>query len=833
MRLKKLLAAVVSGALAVMSLASLPVSAANYIDLTTGSIGSSTLAEDQWNAGQIAKPSLTLDNKWGNAASLAPYSAVEVEYTCGAPDAIANLYLVAQANSDIANTVGWLNQVASPAASGTITLDLSSVSDKNYEAIVFLVEPASTYGVGDTFDPQITITAARFVSADTTEYTETVIATGNTEGKDHAILENGVDFDFSRLSDKAKLKVYFSIGAGSETDYGNSATSGWGIGQVCYGTDSTWWDGSHKIGDLSSSGPNTTGTAEFKFSDIKSTISEGDNLYVQVHEGTSSLTKISILEDASFTPPTPSGITLNKTTATVKVGETVTLTATPAEGVTWSSSDTAVATVANGVVTGVAAGTATITATDGTNSATCTVTVTAATTEPGGDTPASINRTLWEGTQDMGTGWDGDAVVKIDAAKFADITAGETIKINFTKGNADYFQLKISNNIEGWPVLDSPEGKDPTYGTVVAAESPFTFVISAADLAAVQANGMVVSGYGVTVTKVYTGEDTGSSTEPADTLTISQESASLTTGGTVTLTTTPAEGVAWTTSNADVATVSGGVVTAVGAGTATITATLGDLSVTCEVTVTAPAPVIPSRPSNVPSAPVTPTVTVPEEPQLTGSVGKGWNAIEEKIAETADGGKVAVDMNGVTKLPKEVLDNISGEDVDLVLNMKGGVTWTINGTDVDKASDIDMKVTVGTRAIPEEAIEAVEGGKSVKQISLAHNGTFGFTATMTISLGKLNDGQYANLFYYNPKSKSLEFVDASIISGGKANLIFNHASDYAIIMSDAPLGEYEDVSAAAGVISSESADTTVFFACGAVVLAVAAAYAIYRKRSRG
>lgn len=88
------------------------------------------------------------------------------------------------------------------------------------------------------------------------------------------------------------------------------------------------------------------------------------------------------------TEPEPAPVTsvaLDKTTATIKVGGTVTLAATitPAnatnKNVTWSSSDPAVATVdTNGVVTGKAAGKATITVTtvDGNHTATCVVTVT-------------------------------------------------------------------------------------------------------------------------------------------------------------------------------------------------------------------------------------------------------------------------------------------------------------------------------------------------------------------------------------------------------------------------------------------------------------------------
>lgn len=72
-------------------------------------------------------------------------------------------------------------------------------------------------------------------------------------------------------------------------------------------------------------------------------------------------------------------ITLNKANVAVNVGETSTLTATLTGGtatVVWTSSNTGVATVVNGVITGVGAGTATITASAGTCTASATVKVT-------------------------------------------------------------------------------------------------------------------------------------------------------------------------------------------------------------------------------------------------------------------------------------------------------------------------------------------------------------------------------------------------------------------------------------------------------------------------
>ena len=84
----------------------------------------------------------------------------------------------------------------------------------------------------------------------------------------------------------------------------------------------------------------------------------------------------------TVTQPT-TGVTLNKVNTTIPIGSTETLTATvyppnaTDKSVTWTTSNAAVATVADGIVTAVAVGTATITVTSSNGStATCEVTVT-------------------------------------------------------------------------------------------------------------------------------------------------------------------------------------------------------------------------------------------------------------------------------------------------------------------------------------------------------------------------------------------------------------------------------------------------------------------------
>ena len=110
--------------------------------------------------------------------------------------------------------------------------------------------------------------------------------------------------------------------------------------------------------------------------------------------GTLKTTNVSIsnyVDPYNGTPPTPTpSITLSPTTATIEVGASLTLTATTQNAtgatVTWTSSNTSVATVTGGTVTALAEGTATITAkitvSGTTYSATCYVTVTRNETPP-------------------------------------------------------------------------------------------------------------------------------------------------------------------------------------------------------------------------------------------------------------------------------------------------------------------------------------------------------------------------------------------------------------------------------------------------------------------
>ena len=93
--------------------------------------------------------------------------------------------------------------------------------------------------------------------------------------------------------------------------------------------------------------------------------------------------------DGTSSTPIEDTITLDKTSVSLAIGESLTLTSTPSTGVTWVSNDTNIATIDNGVIHGISEGTCIVTATYGTASATCRVQVTKPSTSGGSESGGS------------------------------------------------------------------------------------------------------------------------------------------------------------------------------------------------------------------------------------------------------------------------------------------------------------------------------------------------------------------------------------------------------------------------------------------------------------
>ena len=81
--------------------------------------------------------------------------------------------------------------------------------------------------------------------------------------------------------------------------------------------------------------------------------------------------------------------------------------------------------------------------------------------------------------------------------------------------------------------------------------------------------------------------------------------------------------------------------------------------------------------------------------------------------------------------------------------------------------------------------DIVNGEDGTVQITLAHDGEFGFTMTLSAPLGEENAGYWANLYHYDEEAEKLNFeAAAEIDEDGNVKIPFTHASQYAIVIDD-------------------------------------------------
>jgi len=330
-----------------------------------------------------------------------------------------------------------------------------------------------------------------------------------------------------------------------------------------------------------------------------------------------------------------------------------------AVSVTWSSGNTAVATVSSsGLMTAVAPGQATISATSGGKTAAATATVTnvpvasvavspttagltvgqtaqvTATPKDANGTPLSGRAVTWATSNATVATVSGSGVVTGVAAGSATITAtseGQSGTSAVTVTNAPVASVTVSPTAATVTVAATTQltatPKDAN-GTALSGRV-VTWATSNAAVATVSASGLVtgVAVGSATITATSEGQSGTSALTvtnvPVASVTVSPTAAGLTVGATTQLTATPQDAngtalsgraITWATSNAAVATVSvSGLVTSIAAGSATITATSEGQSGTSAITVTS-VPV-----ASVTVSPATASITVGATTQLTAN----------------------------------------------------------------------------------------------------------------------------------------------------------------------------------------------------------------------
>lgn len=179
------------------------------------------------------------------------------------------------------------------------------------------------------------------------------------------------------------------------------------------------------------------------------------------------------------------------------------------------------------------------------------------------------------------------------------------------------------------------------------------------------------------------------------------------------------------------------------------------------------------------------------KPFIKGDDGKkGWDVIRAEEEKAGEDSTIHVDMNGTAVVPGDIFDRLKGRDITITFDMGSGILWSVDGKGIltEKADDIDFSVKTGENTIPVDIVNNITGERYSVQLSLAYDGKFGFTAVLSMNLGKENRGLAARLYYYNTGKGKLELQGVDkVAEDGTISFPFTHASEYVIV-----LGEKED-----------------------------------------
>ncbi|MDL2274288.1 putative Ig domain-containing protein, partial [Oscillospiraceae bacterium OttesenSCG-928-G22] len=184
------------------------------------------------------------------------------------------------------------------------------------------------------------------------------------------------------------------------------------------------------------------------------------------------------------------------------------------------------------------------------------------------------------------------------------------------------------------------------------------------------------------------------------------------------------------------------------------------------------------------------STTTPSNKITAPTTEAGWTDAAKKVNDLKDGSEFTVDMKNSTTVSGDFLEAVAGKDVDLTFDIGGGMSWTVNGKDIPKGVDLaalNLGVSTGTTFVPAE-VRNIDGSIGEVQLRLSHNGELPFPMTLSVKLDKVNAGNYANLYYYNPETGELEFQSAvKIGADGTTEFVFDHASDYLIVVAETSL----------------------------------------------
>lgn len=175
---------------------------------------------------------------------------------------------------------------------------------------------------------------------------------------------------------------------------------------------------------------------------------------------------------------------------------------------------------------------------------------------------------------------------------------------------------------------------------------------------------------------------------------------------------------------------------------------------------------------------------------------RGWTQLRAQAAQAVSGASLEINMNGNSKVPKEMLRQMKNKYIRLILRVEDGIAWEICGQDMTSDTNTleDIDVTVRFKAVSDlfDALALPSGalalpseaeGKPAYRLTMKHNGAFGCPVTLVLPLGPEHAGVYANVYCRADKDGALAYDSCAVAdTDGSVRLSFTQGAAYVIVL---------------------------------------------------
>ena len=168
---------------------------------------------------------------------------------------------------------------------------------------------------------------------------------------------------------------------------------------------------------------------------------------------------------------------------------------------------------------------------------------------------------------------------------------------------------------------------------------------------------------------------------------------------------------------------------------------------------------------------------------------RGWTQLRAQAAQAVSGASLEINMNGNSKVPKEMLRQMKNKYIRLILRVEDGIAWEICGqdmtSDTNTLEDIDVTVSFKAGSDPSDvwALPSEALGKPAYRLTMKHNGAFGCPVTLVLPLGPEHAGVYANVYRTADKDGALAYDSCAVAdTDGSVRLSFTQGAAYVVVL---------------------------------------------------